>query len=90
MLLDTSGLLCLHHAAELQHEAATVFFDSAPTKFTHSYVLAELVALAGVRGLPRAATLAFIADLQDSPEVTDTLILRKSRGVPNPVLHFDN
>jgi len=63
MLLDTSGLLCLYHAAELQHEAATVFFDAASIKMTHSYVLTELVALANVRGLPRAATLAFIADL---------------------------
>ncbi len=70
MLLDTSGLLCLHHAAEAQHAAAVEFFDVAPFKLTHSYVLAEFVALATVRGLPRTAVLAFVADLHDSPEVT--------------------
>ena len=70
MLLDTSGLLCLHHAGELQHATAVELFDAEPYKLTHSYILAEFIALAAARGLPRAATLAFIADLQDSPEVT--------------------
>jgi predicted nucleic acid-binding protein len=70
MLLDTSGLLCLHHGAEAQHAMAVELFDAAPYKLTHSYVLAEFVALAAARGLPRAATLVFVADLQDSPEVT--------------------
>ena len=27
MLLDTSGLLCFHHAAEPQHEEAVTFFE---------------------------------------------------------------
>ena len=46
MLLDTSGLLCLFHAAERQHQAAVAFFDAAPIKITTNYVLAEFVALA--------------------------------------------
>jgi uncharacterized protein len=70
MLLDTSGLLCLHHAGEQQHAAAFTFFDAARSRLTHSYVLAEFIALAHARGLPRAEALAFVADLQDSPEVT--------------------
>jgi len=70
MLLDTSGLLCLHHAAELQHKTAVTFFDTAAVRLTHSYVLAEFVALAHARRLPRSEVLTYIADIQDSPEVT--------------------
>jgi len=69
MLLDTSGLLCFHHAAEPQHEEAVAFFQVATAYITHSYVLAEFVALAAVRRLPREAALRFIADLQDNPLV---------------------
>lgn len=69
MFLDTSGLLCLHHQAELYHDDAQMFFDAAWEKVTHSYVLSEFVALATARGLPRAAVLAFVAALQDSTEV---------------------
>jgi predicted nucleic acid-binding protein len=69
MLLDTSGLLCFHHGAELQHEEAVTFFHAAPARITHSYVLAEFVALAIARRLPRRATWAFVAELQDNPLV---------------------
>ena len=69
MLLDTSGLLCLHHAAETQHAAAITYFDAAADRITHSYVLAEFVALTNARRYPRTEALAFVADLQDSPEV---------------------
>jgi uncharacterized protein len=70
MLLDTSGLLCFHHAAEPQHAAAVQYFLSAPFRLTHSYILTEFVALAHSRGLPRQAALSFIADLQDNAAVT--------------------
>lgn len=69
MFLDTSGLLCLQHASEHQHEVAVSYFDASFEKLTHSYILAEYVALAQVRGLPRQETLAFVADLEDSVEV---------------------
>jgi len=82
ILLDTSGLLCLFHAAEPQHDAAVTFFDVAPFKLTTNYVLAEFVALAYVRRLPRQQTLAFMAALQDSPEVSlvyvDELLHRRA------------
>jgi predicted nucleic acid-binding protein len=66
MFLDTSGLLCFHHRAEPQHADAVQLFKSAVLRLTHSYVLAEFVALAQARGLPRQAALSFIADLQDN------------------------
>ena len=69
MLLDTSGLLCFHHRAETQHKEAVRHFEAAATRLTHSYVLAEFVALAQVRGLPRQPALGFVAALQDSSAV---------------------
>jgi predicted nucleic acid-binding protein len=69
MLLDTSGLLCFHHKAERQHADAVVFFRSATLRLTHSYVLAEFVALTRARGLPRQAALDFLAELEANPEV---------------------
>lgn len=69
MLIDTSGLFCLHHRAELQHTDAVRVFDAAFFRLTHSYVLAEFVALAESRGLPREESLSFVADIQDDPEI---------------------
>jgi len=69
MLLDTSGLLCFHHRAEPQHLEAVRFLQSASIRLTHSYVLAEFVALAQARGLPRQPALAFLADLLDNTAV---------------------
>ena len=36
---------------------------------THNYVLAEFVALAQTRGVPRLGVLEFLADLHASPEI---------------------
>ena len=58
MLVDTSGLLCLLHAAEPEHRRAVALYDAALVRFTHSYVVAEFVALASVRHIPRHGTLA--------------------------------
>ncbi|MBM4044417.1 MAG: type II toxin-antitoxin system VapC family toxin [Planctomycetes bacterium] len=69
MLLDTSGLLCLFDEDESRHEEAESHFDEAVTKLTHSYVLAEFVALAQARRAPRGRALTFVARLQDSSEV---------------------
>ena len=69
MLLDTSGLLCLLHRVEPFHEDALASYRNARTRLTHSYVLAEFVALAQVRGLPRTTTLAFMSDLLESPDI---------------------
>jgi uncharacterized protein len=69
MLLDTSGLLCLHHKAEPFHDQARMLYKQAGIRLTHSYVLAEFVALATVRRPPRMSVLTYINDLQDNPDI---------------------
>jgi predicted nucleic acid-binding protein len=69
MLLDTSGLLCLHHKAEPFHAEACRAYQSASIRVTHSYVLAEYVALGQARRLPRREVLAFVADLVADPNI---------------------
>jgi predicted nucleic acid-binding protein len=69
MLLDTSGLLCLHHEAESFHDEALRAYHTASRRLTHSYILAEFVALAHVRRLPRLAALMFVVALLDNPDI---------------------
>jgi uncharacterized protein len=70
VFLDTSGLLCYLHQNEPQHQEAVQLLNNASQKsLTHSYVLAELVALALIRRFPRSAVLAFVMDLLDNPDV---------------------
>ncbi len=69
MLLDTSGLLCLLHKAEPFHKEACEYYRAAPRRLTHNYVLAEFIALATARRLPRQITLMFIADLLKNPDI---------------------
>jgi uncharacterized protein len=69
MLLDTSGLMCLFDRRDFRHQDAVDFYNAAPGRLVHNYVMAEFVALAQVRGLPRAKALKFVADLLDDPEV---------------------
>jgi len=69
MLLDTSGLLCLFDRADRRHNDAKKCFDNATVKLTHNYILAEFIALAKARRIPRSSTLAFILDIQDSSEI---------------------
>jgi uncharacterized protein len=70
MLLDTSGLLCVHHRQEPFHEEACQYFLEAKTLFTHGFVLAEFVALAQARRLPRQPALQFMQDLVANPDIT--------------------
>jgi predicted nucleic acid-binding protein len=69
ILLDTSGLLCCYHAGEPQHADAVTFFNAATARLTHSYVLAEFVALCQARRLNRTRVLNFSVDLLDNPHV---------------------
>ena len=69
MLLDTSGLLCLHNRAEPLHMDARTLYHAARTRVTHSYVLAEFVALAQARRLPRMAALTFVSDLVENLDI---------------------
>ena len=69
MLLDTSGLLCLHNRAEPLHRDARTLYHAARMRVTHSYVLAEFVALAQSRRLPRMAALTSVSDLVENPDI---------------------
>ena len=69
MLLDTSGLLCLLHRDEPQNAAAIELYAKASFRLTHSYVLAEFVPLAQVRGLPRELALEFSQRALDDDEI---------------------
>ncbi len=70
MFLDTSGLLCYLHRDEPQHQEAVQLLNGASNKLlTHSYVLAELVALALVRRFPRSAVLTYAIDLLENPDI---------------------
>ena len=59
MLLDTSGLLACFDASEARHRQAVSAYDSAAIRLTHNYVLAEFVALAQARRLPREPAIRF-------------------------------
>jgi predicted nucleic acid-binding protein len=69
MLLDTSGLLALLDIREPLHKKACADYSRATTRVTHGYVLAELVALAGVRGVPSGSALQFVMDLIANPDI---------------------
>jgi uncharacterized protein len=69
MLLDTSGLLCLHFSTEPLHTQACVKYQKATTRLTHNYIIAEYVALASTRGFSRSSALNFVVDLMSSPDI---------------------
>ena len=69
MLLDTLGLLCLHHKAEPFHAKALESYQTAHQRLTNNYVLAEYIALATARRFPRQLTLAFVTDLLRNPDI---------------------
>jgi predicted nucleic acid-binding protein len=45
------------------------YYNDAPIRVSHNYVLAEFVALAQTRRFPREESLAFAADMTADPEV---------------------
>jgi uncharacterized protein len=59
MLIDTSGFLCLYDESEKHHQKALFSYDSTNFRLTTNYILAEYVALAHVRGIPRQEILKF-------------------------------
>lgn len=69
LLLDTSGLLCYVHASEPQHLMTVSLFNAADIYLTHSYILAEFIALAQVRHFSRIEALTFITDLIENPDI---------------------
>lgn len=69
MFIDTSGLLCSLDERDFRHEAAVAYLRSARLRITHSYVLAELVALVHSRKFSHEVTLGFVAELFDDATV---------------------
>lgn len=69
MLLDTSGLLCVMNTAEPHHRLARDLLAAAAVRLVHSYVLAELIPLAHIRGKLRTEAVEFVATLADDPSV---------------------
>lgn len=69
MLLDTSGLMCLFDHREVRHANATSFYDSAVTRLSHNYVLAEFIGLTIARRSPRVTALGFIGAIGASEEI---------------------
>lgn len=59
MLIDTSGFFSLYSEADAHHATASETYRQTQRRVTTSYVLAEYVALASARNLPRAGILAF-------------------------------
>ena len=69
MLIDTSRLMCLLDKRDIRHADAIRHYNSAPRRLTHNYVLAEFVALATARRVPRGEVLRFVASLVVSDEI---------------------
>ena len=69
MLLDTSGLLCLHFSIEPLHTQAYVAYQKAVMRLIHNYIIAEYVALANARRFSRASVLDFIVDLLSNSDI---------------------
>jgi uncharacterized protein len=69
MLLDTSGLFAYLDDRDRAHHDAVALLSTAPALLTHSYVLAELVALLHARGVERQRSLDFHRELLDWAEV---------------------
>ena len=69
MFIDTSGLMCLFDARVHRHSSAIRYFESTKARLTHSYVLAEFVALAIARRAPPAETLQFVKAIGADSEI---------------------
>lgn len=71
MFIDTSGFFSLYSQEDEHHATAEEFFDQFGRRITTSYILAEYVALALIRGLPRTEVLAFSEEIlnDDSVEI---------------------
>jgi uncharacterized protein len=69
MLIDTSGFFSLYSDEDQQHTTAEATYLESRQRITTSYVLAEYVALALIRGLPRTEVLAFSEEILDDASV---------------------
>jgi uncharacterized protein len=69
MFVDTSGFFCLYNKDEIHHKKAIDYYDQARIRITTSYVLAEYVALALIRGSSRRHAIEFSRNVLDDDEI---------------------
>jgi predicted nucleic acid-binding protein len=69
MLLDTSGLLCLHFSTEPLHTQTCIAYQKSTKRLTHNYIIAESIALANARRFPRTPVLDFVVDLLNNADI---------------------
>jgi predicted nucleic acid-binding protein len=69
MLLDTSGFFSLYSENDGFNSLAVSLYLSTPRRLTTNYVLAEYVALALVRGIPRSDVIDFSQEILNEPTV---------------------
>jgi len=69
MLIDTSGFFSVTSQADAHHATASEGYQKSRLRITTGYVLAEYVALALVRGLPRAGVLAFSEEILNDESI---------------------
>jgi predicted nucleic acid-binding protein len=77
MLIDTSGLMCLFDARDHRHSSAVEIFQATGIRVTHSYVLAEFVALGIARRAPPIETLHFVQAIAAGSEIEVIWISRE-------------
>ncbi len=63
MLIDTSGFFALYSEKDKNHLRAKDLYEKSRLKITTNYILAEYVALALVRGLPRQEVISFSEEI---------------------------
>lgn len=70
MLIDTAGFFALYSEDDKNHEAAIEIYRRTRSRLTTNYVLAEYVALALIRGLPRQQVLSFSEEILCDETIT--------------------
>ncbi|MFN0120278.1 MAG: type II toxin-antitoxin system VapC family toxin [Blastocatellia bacterium] len=69
-LIDTSGFFALHSEGDKNHAMAVEHYHQGRNRLTTNYVLAEYVALALIRGLPRRMVLSFSEEIMRDETIT--------------------
>src|SRR5258707_10987230 len=70
MLIDTSGFFAIHSEKDRDHLQAIDLYQKHRTRLATNYVLAEYVALALIRGLPRQKVMSFSAEILSDETIT--------------------
>jgi len=70
MLIDTSGWFCIFDVTQPGHDLALRLYEGARRRVTHSYVIAEFVALSEARKMLRSDMLTFLSNLLQDSEIS--------------------